>query len=70
MGQIAVLLIGGIALVALAVLFLFRPPTRPKGKIAKSATISAPAADEPTPDRSVTSSPSQIAAAKRHTPPA
>jgi len=29
-----------------------------------------PAADEPTPDRSATASPREVAAARRHTPPA
>jgi len=38
------------------------PPKRSPGD--------APAADEPTPGRSVTASESEIAAAQRHTPPA
>jgi hypothetical protein len=36
----------------------------------KPVQADAPAADEPTPDRSVTADASEIAAAKRHTPPA
>jgi hypothetical protein len=36
----------------------------------KSSSAQRPAADEPTPARSVTASQSEIAAAQRHTPPA
>jgi len=41
---------------------------RPGG--AKPASTEKPAADEPTPARSVTATPSEVAAAQRHTPPA
>jgi hypothetical protein len=36
----------------------------------KSTAAAKPAADEPTPGRSVTASESEVAAAQRHTPPA
>lgn len=65
-----VLIGGGLALAVAAFLFLFRAPAKPKGLLGKPVGPSQPAADEPSPDRSVTSSPRQVESAKRHTPPA
>lgn len=42
----------------------------PRGREQRPLPGDAPAADEPTPERSATASRSEIAAAKRHTPPA
>lgn len=70
MGYIVVLVVGGIALVVLAILLLAKPPTRPGGQVGAPVGPDRPAADEPTPDRSVTSSRQRIDTAREHTPPA
>lgn len=70
MGYIAVLVIGGITLVVLAVLLIAHPPIKPSGQVGHPVGPENPAAEEPTPDRSVTSSRRQIEAARHHTPPA
>lgn len=46
------------------------PSVGRKATTAKPVQADGPAADEPTPDRSVTAAASEISAAKRHTPPA
>lgn len=70
MGYDYVLIGGGLAMAVAAVLFLFRAPASPKGQLGQPVGPAQPSADEPTPDRSVTSSPRQVETAKRHTPPA
>jgi len=57
-------LIGGLA--------QMRPGRQPSHSGQESPPLQAdtPAADEPTPDRSVTATATEISAAKRHTPPA
>jgi len=57
-------LIGGLA--------QLRPGKQPShsGQEAQPLQPNAPAADEPTPDRSVTATPGEIRAAREHTPPA
>jgi hypothetical protein len=59
----------GLLLVALCFAALGGSRTRPGGR-ERTQRDSQPAADEPTPDRSVTAEPREIDAARRHTPPA
>lgn len=60
----------GLVLVALCFSAMGGSRTRPGGRSQPRRGGSQPAADEPTPDRSVTAEPREIDAARRHTPPA
>ena len=50
--------------------FLIAGLARARPGVPKTVPPAKPAADEPTPARSVTASESEVAAAQRHTPPA
>jgi hypothetical protein len=70
-GYILAIMIG-LVLVAFVVAALSRAGPR-EGGCGQHPSVSLesePAADEPTPDRSVTASPRKVEAARRHTPPA
>lgn len=71
LGMIGYVLAGivGLLLVALCFAGLGGSRTRPGGA-ARRGSDSQPAADELTPDRSVTADSREIDAARRHTPPA
>lgn len=62
-------IIVGFVLGALCFAALGGTRARPPGET-RSGRGSQPAADEPTPDRSVTATPSEMAEARKHTPPA
>jgi hypothetical protein len=70
------ILAGVIGLVLLGFLIAglshLRPGRGTRGKVTGDKPVQAdqPAADEPTPDRSVTAKPQQIRTARGHTPPA
>ncbi|WP_438483437.1 hypothetical protein [Oleiharenicola lentus] len=59
----------GAGLVLLLVIAALIIPGRKKSEPAPVGHTK-PAAEEPTPDRSVTATPAEIASAKKHTPPA
>src|SRR5262245_29579140 len=60
----------GLLLVALCFAGLGGSRTRPGGAARSRGSDAQPAADELTPDRSVTATPPEMDAARRHTPPA